>query len=160
MKLSKTSLEDVRELILSARATVSRGVDLVQVHTNFKIGRRIVEQEQKGKSRAKYGEAVVMALAERLTAEFGRGFSASNLAYMRTFYLLYRGRLPIVQSVIAKSSADETSQTLSGQSPIFQSVIGKLESPKKSQFLTGKSSVAPPRPFTLSWTHYRPKLLT
>ena len=42
-----------------------------------------------------------MALAERLTAEFGRGFSASNLAYMRTFYLLYRGRLPIVQSVIA-----------------------------------------------------------
>ena len=51
MKLSKTSLEDVRELILSARATVSRGVDLVQVHTNFKIGRRIVEQEQKGKSR-------------------------------------------------------------------------------------------------------------
>ena len=61
MKLSKTFVDDVRELILSARATVSRGVDLVQVHTNFKIGRRIVEQEQEGKSRANYGEEVVRA---------------------------------------------------------------------------------------------------
>ena len=71
MKLSKTFLEDVRELILSARATVSRGVDLVQVHTNFKIGRRIVEQEQKGKSRAKYGEAVVKADGGHQSPSFG-----------------------------------------------------------------------------------------
>ena len=45
MKLTKAFFEEVRKLILSARATVARGVDLVQVHTNFEIGRRIVELE-------------------------------------------------------------------------------------------------------------------
>ena len=48
MKLTNAFFKDVRTLILSARATVARGVDLVQVHTHFEIGRRIVEQEQKG----------------------------------------------------------------------------------------------------------------
>lgn len=48
MKLTKAFFEEVRKLVLSARATVARGVDLVQVHTDFDIGRRIVEQEQKG----------------------------------------------------------------------------------------------------------------
>ncbi len=89
MKLSKSFVEDIRRLIGSARATVARGVDLVQVHTNFEIGRRIVEQEQRGKGRAEYGKEVIRALAERLTTEFGNGFSARNLAYMRTFFLLY-----------------------------------------------------------------------
>src|SRR5882724_7282077 len=62
MKLAKSFCEDIRSIILSARATVARGVNLVQVHTNFEIGRRIVEEEQKGKSRAAYGEAVIKAL--------------------------------------------------------------------------------------------------
>jgi len=82
---------------------VARGVDLVQVHTNFEIGRRIVEQEQKGKGRAAYGKEVVKALAGRLQDEFGSGFSERNLAYMRTFYLLYRERKPILQSAPAES---------------------------------------------------------
>ena len=46
MKLTKTFFDDIRGLISSARATVARGVDLVQVYTNFEIGRRIVGQEQ------------------------------------------------------------------------------------------------------------------
>ena len=103
MKLTKAFFNDIRELILSARATVARGVDVVQVYTNFEIGRRIVEQEQQGKGRAMYGKEVVKALAERLMDEFGKGFSERTLAYMRTFYLLYRERFPILQSVIAKS---------------------------------------------------------
>jgi hypothetical protein len=76
MKLTKGFFDDIRDLIVSARATVARGVDLVQVHTSFEIGRRIVEQEQKGKDRAAYGQEVIKALAERLTKEFGSGFSA------------------------------------------------------------------------------------
>jgi hypothetical protein len=44
---------------------VGRGVDLVQVHTNFEIGRRIVQEEQLGKDRAAYGKEVIKALAER-----------------------------------------------------------------------------------------------
>ena len=49
----------------------------------------IVEYEQQGAARAKYGKQVIEALAERLTAEFGRGFSRSNLQSTRTFFLLY-----------------------------------------------------------------------
>jgi hypothetical protein len=49
MKLTKAFFEEIKDLIAAARATVARGVDLVQVHTNFEIGRRIVHQEQKGK---------------------------------------------------------------------------------------------------------------
>ncbi len=88
MKLTKTFVEEIRELIRSARATVARGVDLVQVHTSFEIGRRIVEQEQHGKGRAAYGKEIVKKLAEHLTIEFGKGFSGRNLAYMRTFLRL------------------------------------------------------------------------
>jgi len=62
MKLTRAFFNEIRELIRAARATVAQGADLVQVHTNFEIGRRIVEQEQKGKERAAYGKAVIRAL--------------------------------------------------------------------------------------------------
>src|SRR5207248_11182899 len=87
LKLTPSFFDDIRELIAGARTNVARGVDLVQVHTNFEIGRRIVEEEQRGKDRAAYGEEVVRALADRLTGEFGRGFSDTNLKLMRLFYL-------------------------------------------------------------------------
>ena len=94
MKLNKSFVEEIRALISSARATVSRGVDLVQVHTNFEIGRRIIEEEQKGKVRAAYGALVLKTLSERLTKEFGTGFSKRNLELMRRFYFDYAKRLP------------------------------------------------------------------
>jgi predicted nuclease of restriction endonuclease-like (RecB) superfamily len=72
---------------------VARGVDLVQVHTNFEIGRRIVQEELRGKDRAAYGEEVIRALADRLTGEFGRGFSHTNLKLMRLFYLQNQNRI-------------------------------------------------------------------
>jgi hypothetical protein len=103
MKLTKAFFDEIRTLIQAAHATVAKGVDLVQVHTNFEIGRRISEQEQQGKGRAAYGEEVIAALAERLTAEFGRGFSTSRLAYMRSFFLVYQDRTRIFQSLIGKS---------------------------------------------------------
>lgn len=134
MKLTKAFCDDIRKLIVSARTTVARGVDLVQVHTNFEIGRRIVEQEQRGKSRADYGKEVLKALAGELAGEFGSGFSRSNLEYMRRFFLQYHDR-----------------------APISQSMTGKLELPSKPQPLTGilQSTITKsPAPFTLSWTHY------
>lgn len=95
---SDTALyERIRELVVAARNTVARGVDLVQVHTSFQIGCHIIEQEQQGEQRASYGKAVLKALAEKLTQEFGRGFSKSNLEYMRRFYLLYQERAAIAQ---------------------------------------------------------------
>jgi hypothetical protein len=88
----------IRALITSARNTIARGVDLVQVHTNFEIGRHIVEYEQQGETRATYGQELLNRLADRLTAEFGKGFGRSNIAYSRSFYLAYRERRPIVQT--------------------------------------------------------------
>ena len=139
MKLSKAFVADIRGLVLSARTTVARGVDLVQVYTNFEIGRRIIEQEQHGKGRATYGKEVIKLLAERLSEEFGRGYSATNLASMRTFYLLYQDRAPIFQSVTGKSALAKRGQPKIGTSPILQTVSGKSN---------------PSRPFSLSWSHY------
>lgn len=87
MKVKPEFLDDIRALIANARSTIARGVDLVQVHTNFEIGKRIVEEEQRGEDRAAYGEEVVRVLADRLTGECGKGFSLSNLKSMRQFYL-------------------------------------------------------------------------
>ena len=76
----------LRGLIQEARQHALRAVDVVQVRTCWEVGRHIVEFEQAGADRAKYGAKLLPRLAERLTAEFGRGFDASNLRYMRLFY--------------------------------------------------------------------------
>ena len=66
VKLKAAFFDGIRELIAGARTTVARGVDLVQVHTNFEIGRRIVQEELRGKDRAAYGAEIIKALADRL----------------------------------------------------------------------------------------------
>ena len=89
--LNETALfKEIRDLILSARKAVARNVNSVQVITNFEIGRRIVEHEQKGEIRAVYGAVLLKELSSRLGKEFGRGFSRANLQNIRNFYLLYR----------------------------------------------------------------------
>ena len=85
-----TLYSSIRSLVLSARNTVARGVDLVQVRTNFEIGRHIVEYEQQSQTRAAYGKELLALLADRLSAEFGKGFGRSNIAYARSFYLAYQ----------------------------------------------------------------------
>ena len=74
------------ELIRQARRKVLRAVDTIQVQTCWQIGRHIVEFEQEGARRAGYGKQLLSTLATALTAEFGKGFDASNLRYMRLFY--------------------------------------------------------------------------
>lgn len=59
---------------------------MVQVQTCWEVGRHIVEFEQGGENRAAYGKKLLSSLAENLTREFGKGFDASNLRYMRLFY--------------------------------------------------------------------------
>jgi hypothetical protein len=81
-KLKVPLIAEIRELIRSARRAVLHSVDLIQVMTNFEIGRRIVEQEQGGEERAEYGKALIRELSAVLTAEFGWGFSKRNLEYM------------------------------------------------------------------------------
>jgi predicted nuclease of restriction endonuclease-like (RecB) superfamily len=79
-------LEALRGLIRQGRQQALRAVDMVQVQTCWEIGRHIVEFEQEGASRAAYGKKLLPRLADALTREFGKGFDASNLRYMRLFY--------------------------------------------------------------------------
>jgi predicted nuclease of restriction endonuclease-like (RecB) superfamily len=118
---------------------------------DFAEARRIVEHEQKGAKRAAYGSELLKELSARLTEEFGRGFSKSNLASMRVFYLQWAERLPIFQTASGKLPAQEIFQTLSEKSSaseIPQTASGKLVPAQIRQTPSGKS------PFTLSWSHY------
>ena len=60
---------------------------MVQAYWN--IGKRIVEEEQKGGERAAYGTETLKNLSKKLTSEYGKGFTISNLQYMRQFYLVF-----------------------------------------------------------------------
>jgi predicted nuclease of restriction endonuclease-like (RecB) superfamily len=140
--------EGIRSLVLSARQSAARGVNLLQVYTNYEIGRRIFEQEQKGADRAQYGKELVRDLAARLTREFGSGFSISNLKYMRQFYLVYPERVPrIGQTPSGQFQPFPLPLSLAGNSassPIGQTSSGQLDSPTDSLH----------HPFSLNWSHY------
>lgn len=137
-------LPQIRSLIQTARHTAARAVNTLQVLTNFEIGRLIVEYQQQGVERAEYGKELIKGLASSLTAEFGRGFSSSNLALICKFYIVFRDRLSSI------------AQTPSGQllaDGIFQTLSGKFKPTQICQTVSGQSAPAS-RPFTLSWSHY------
>lgn len=130
-------VSELRSLIHSARHAVATTVNTLQVLTNFEIGRRIVEHEQKGEKRAEYGAELLIELSARLTEEFGNGFSSTNLRLMRQFFLEYRERIdPLPSAVFVHRQ-------------ICQTVSDKFES--ISQTLSAESGNPP---FTLSWSHY------
>ena len=79
----------IRQVLQSARQTAYKAVNFAMVQAYWQVGRLIVEDEQNGKARAEYGKKVLDDLAERLTAEFGKGFTVTNLKYMRSFYLAF-----------------------------------------------------------------------
>ena len=139
----KLLLGEIREIILSARNTVVRNVDTIQVITNYEIGRRIVNYEQGGKTRAQYGGKILAHLSKKLIQEFGRGFSTTNLKLMRQFFLLYGPR--IGQTMTDQLLNNQKGQTLSDQLPKTQTPF--------LQLLQSKSKSLP-RKFTLSWSHY------
>ncbi len=134
---TKEVLHQVQEIVRSAHLIAARGVNTLQVMTNFEIGRLIVENEQSGSKRADYGQRLLANLSRELEKEFGKGFSRSNLEYMRRFYLEYSDRAP------------EISQTPSGELPA---------SVEKSQAMSGELTIrmrmGGKSPFTLNWSHY------
>jgi predicted nuclease of restriction endonuclease-like (RecB) superfamily len=98
--LDKGFLENVRQLLREAQASVVREVNHAMLRTYFELGRRIVEEEQKGVEQAAYGTYLMKALSEKLTEEFGKGYSRRNLELMRRFYTIYRfAKSPISQSL-------------------------------------------------------------
>jgi hypothetical protein len=99
------------------------------------IGRRIVEQEQKGATRARYGEELIARLSTDLSARFGRGFGRANLFQMRAFYSAYRDILQ-TRSGQLESGGIKKVQTPSGQ---LTSALGAAELAAR---------------FPLPWSHY------
>ena len=121
---------DVVRVIEDARRAAARSVNTVMTATYWLVGRRIVEQDQGGKARAGYGEAILERLAADLTARFGRGFSLVNLETMRIFFLTY------------PDPGSGKPQTLSGE----------LLAAEKPQTLSGELASLASR-FRLSWSH-------
>ncbi len=116
----------ISSLLKIARQKVIREVNQTMVMTYFEIGHLIVEEEQKGKDRAEYGAELIKDLSRKLTKEFGKGFSETNLKQMRQFYQVYSNRQTVTDQF-------GKSQTLSDQS-------------QKQQTASVK--------FNLSWSHY------
>lgn len=82
-------ITDIKGIISSGREVAYNAVNKAIVLTYWHVGKRIVEQEQAGKERAKYGQALIEALADELTKEYGKSFSKRNLQYFRKFYLAF-----------------------------------------------------------------------
>jgi len=119
----------IADLLNEARRFVVKSVNQTIVLTYFEVGRLIVEDEQQGKERAEYGKSVLKELSQKLTVEFGKGYSVYNLERMRNFYLVFKNRISETEK---SASLMRKSDDAKSASPML-----KFESP-----------------FNLSWTHY------
>ncbi len=82
----------IRKILASARSRAVWAVNSEMVLAYWSIGREIAEEEQKGRSRADYGAYMLKSLSDRLTRDFGEGFSEQSLRNMRQFYGLFKIR--------------------------------------------------------------------
>ena len=83
--------ENIRITVAEAQKKVYTTVNFVMVETYWKIGRQIY-QAQGENDRAEYGSGLLKELSAKLTAEFGKGFTLTNLKYMRLFYIAFPNR--------------------------------------------------------------------
>ena len=86
--VEKELYENVRAYISAARAKVYTVANAEMVKAYWNVGREIVEK-QGGADRAKYGNGLIRSLSVKLTAEFGPGYTGTNLRYMRLVYLAF-----------------------------------------------------------------------
>jgi len=116
----------IKELIQQSQRQVVQNVNSTMVFTYFEIGRMIVEHEQNGKMRADYAKETLKILSDKLTYQFGKGYSIDNLERIRKFYLIYNNR--ISASVMRK---------LENNRRLSQNIIGN----QKSASLMRKSKI-------------------
>ena len=131
-------VNDLRSIVSKARSKAFAAVNYSLVERNWRIGQRIVEQEQNGASRAEYGKHVIEVASAALTEEFGKGFSKTNIMNFKKFYLKFK-ELTIPQTV-SEEFKKQKHQTLSDESSLL---------PQKGQ--------TPPAQFELRflpWSHY------
>jgi predicted nuclease of restriction endonuclease-like (RecB) superfamily len=135
---------DIKTILEQARGSAVKAVNFAMVIAYWEIGKRIVEEDQQGSDRANYGEQSLKELSKKLTADFGKGFTAVSLDNFRRFYLVFSEK--------EKSSA----------------VRRKLDEPKSSALrrILEEEKLSPVQDISnnsipyalrreLSWTHYR-----
>jgi predicted nuclease of restriction endonuclease-like (RecB) superfamily len=133
--------ERIRQILESARSSVARTVNTTQVVANWLIGREIVEEEQRGRRRAGYGEELLKDLSDRLTKDCEKGWSVRNLEYCRNFYAEY----PVLID-IQKSNAVRSIFTITASEGL---AIEKGYALRSETWQPGQLHP------NLSWTHYR-----
>ena len=131
-------VNDLRSIVSKARSKAFAAVNYSLVERNWRIGQRIVEQEQNGASRAEYGKHVIEIASAALTEEFGKGFSYTNIANYKRFYLTFNN-LQILQTV-SEEFKKQKHQTLSDEFSLL---------PQKDQTQSIQSELR-----LLPWSHY------
>lgn len=96
----KELIENIGSVFNKAKNKIISAINVEMLDAYWKIGKNIVEFEQKGELKAEYGKKLLINLSKDLSVKYGKGFSRSNLQYMRLFYIHY----PIRQTVSGKLS--------------------------------------------------------
>jgi predicted nuclease of restriction endonuclease-like (RecB) superfamily len=86
-------ISEIKQILQDARHAAFTAVNAEMLKAYFEIGRKIVEEEQKGKKRAGYGKRLIDSLSIELIKEFGKGFSQTALKNMRIFYIFYKDKI-------------------------------------------------------------------
>ena len=131
-------VNDLRSIVSKARSKAFAAVNYSLVERNWRIGQRIVEQEQNGASRAEYGKHVIEVASAALTKEFGKGFSETNIMNFKKFYLKFK-ELTIPQT-LSEEFKKQKHQTLSDESSLL---------PQKGQTQPAQFELR-----LLPWSHY------
>jgi hypothetical protein len=139
--------ERIRQILDSARSSVARSVNTTQVIANWLIGREIIEEEQKGISRAGYGEELILDLSARLTSDYGKGYSKDNLFWFRRFYQGYPKLVDLKFDAVRQISDAPPRKSMT-QTP-GDALPPILHAPRGESWSPG--FLHP----NLSWTHYR-----
>ena len=87
-ELDRNVYDSIKEILTSAREKSYKAVNFAMVEAYWNVGKLIVEA-QDGNERAEYGDYLLKNLSKELTKEFGKGFTITNLKYMRQFYLAF-----------------------------------------------------------------------
>jgi len=109
-------IEQIGDLLFQGRRQSAYAVSNILVQTYWQIGKYIVEYEQGGLKKSEYGSKLLDRLSKDLTIVYGRGFSRSNLVYIRKLYMSYQISETVFHQLNNKSGFPEISGTLSHQS--------------------------------------------
>ena len=127
--------KQVADLLTAARQHAKRQLDNTIAVTYYEVGQMIVEREQQGQKRARYGAQLIKGLSEYLSGSFGKGFSVVNLKNIRKFYQVYA---PSIQQTVSAES--EKGQSLTALSDNADSMTNTFnQKTQKGQSLTALS---------------------